>query len=190
MAIDYATQQHAGQVRRVDGAPFIQHPLEVAYLLHDAGAPDHVIASGVLHDTIEKTGTSSSDLRGRFGSRVEMLVLAVSEDERITDYQARKAALRQQVATAGRDALMVFAADKISKARELNLELATNRESIEKRTRAQRIDHYRQCLVIIEEHLADARLVHQLEEEFDKLTAVGDRRPLLVGSTDSLAGPR
>jgi hypothetical protein len=119
-----------------------------------------------------------------------MLVLAVSEDERIPGYQARKAALRQQVATAGRDALMVFAADKISKARELNLELATNREPIEKRTRAQRIDHYRQCLVIIEEHLADAPLVHQLEEELDKLTAVGDRRPLLVGSTDSLAGPR
>jgi (p)ppGpp synthase/HD superfamily hydrolase len=107
MAIDYATQQHAGQVRRVDGAPFIQHPLEVASLLHDAGAPDHVIAAGVLHDTIDKTGASSSDLRERFGSPVEMLVLAVSEDERIPGYQARKAALRQQVATAGRDALMV-----------------------------------------------------------------------------------
>lgn len=123
-AVAYAEPRHAGQRRSADGAPFIEHPLEVARLLYDAGAPDHVIAAGVLHDTIEKTGADAADLRSRFGSAIATLVLAVSEDPRIRRYQARKDALRKQVAAAGHDALMAFAADKISKARELRREPA------------------------------------------------------------------
>jgi hypothetical protein len=41
----YARRVHAGQRRSVDGAPFIAHPLEVAGLLSDIGAPQHVIAA-------------------------------------------------------------------------------------------------------------------------------------------------
>ena len=67
-AVAYAERQHAGQRRSADGAPFIEHPLEVATLLYHAGASDQVIAAGVLHDTIEKTSTNATDLRARFGS--------------------------------------------------------------------------------------------------------------------------
>jgi HD domain-containing protein len=72
--------------------------LEVASLLYYAGATDPVIAAGVLHDVIEDTAALASDLRGRFGRRVTDLVVAVSEDDRIADHDARKAALRAQVA--------------------------------------------------------------------------------------------
>jgi hypothetical protein len=41
------------------------------------------------------------------------------EDERSIGYADRKAALREQVARAAHEALMVFAADKIPKVREL-----------------------------------------------------------------------
>lgn len=85
---------------------------------------------------------------------------------------------------------MVFAADKISKARELSLEIAVNRESTERGTRVQRMDDYRQSLVMLEEQLADAPLVRQLKDELDKLTAVHGDRPRLAGCTDSLAGSR
>ena len=60
-----------------------------------------------------------AELQKRFGVRVAKIVLAVSEDKSIDGYQTRKAALRQQVAGAGPEALTVFAADEISKAREL-----------------------------------------------------------------------
>ena len=123
-ALTYAERQHAGQRRTADGAPFIVHPLEVARLLYRAGAPDHVIAAGALHDTIEKTDTTAPDLTARFGLRIATIVLAVSEDQRISGYAERKAALRDQVARAGDDALIVLAADKISKVRELKLEIA------------------------------------------------------------------
>ena len=100
-ALDYATELHRGQLRQVDGAPFVVHPREVASLLYKAGAPDHLIAAGALHDVIEKTPATAFDLRRRFGSRIATLVLAVSEDERISSYTQRKDALRHQVADAG-----------------------------------------------------------------------------------------
>ena len=65
---------------------------------------------------------SASDLRERFGHWMSGLVLAVSDDDRITGYANRKAALRQQVSGAGEEALSLFAADKLSKLRELRRE--------------------------------------------------------------------
>jgi len=73
-ALDHARKLHAGQSRKDEGGPFILHPREVASLLYAAGAPDHVIAAGALHDLIEKTPAVAFDLRARFGSRVAALV--------------------------------------------------------------------------------------------------------------------
>ncbi len=155
----------------MDGAPFIMHPLEVASLLYDAGAPDHLIAAGVLHDTIEKTHVVVSELRERFGSRVATLVLAVSEDEHITGYVQRKAALREQVASAGEEALMLFAADKLSKARELRLAPTPARNSSGgaaiTRSRNRRLTHYHHCLALLQDQLPDSPLVKQLSSELD-----------------------
>jgi (p)ppGpp synthase/HD superfamily hydrolase len=162
-ALAYAEQRHAGQRRKGDGAPFIEHPAEVAWLLYSAGAPDHVIAAGVLHDTIEKAGADIGELRTRFGTRTAALVAAVSEDPGIPTYARRKAALREQVADAGSEALMVFAADKVSKVRELSLERGRRGPS------QRRLTHYRRCLELLERRLADSPLVAQLRAELDKL---------------------
>jgi hypothetical protein len=164
---------HAGQTRRADGAPFILHPREVAFLLYRVGAPDHLIAAGALHDVIEKTAVVTADLRKRFGGRVTALVLAVSEDQRIAGYAARKAALRNQVANAGEEALMLFAADKISKVRELSLEDggsgAGPRVSGKSRLRKRRLAHYQRCLALLQERLPDSPLVTQLGAELEDL---------------------
>lgn len=120
-ALAYANSVHRGQ-QRPDGSAFILHPLEVARLLHDADAPDHLIAAGLLHDVLEKTSATADELQSRFGVQVSSLVLAVSDDDRISGYAARKTALRQQVASAGDEALSLFAADKVSKLRELRRE--------------------------------------------------------------------
>ncbi len=161
-ALAYAEERHAGQRRKGDGAPFIEHPAEVGWLLYSAGAPDHVIAAGVLHDTIEKAGADLADLRERFGERTATLVAAVSEDDGIPTYARRKAALRAQVAAAGPEALMVFAADKVSKVRELTRD---------QRRPQRRLTHYRRCLELLERLLIDSPLVVQLRTELDKLAA-------------------
>jgi (p)ppGpp synthase/HD superfamily hydrolase len=162
-ALAYAEERHAGQRRKADDAPFIEHPLEVAWLLYRAGAPDDVIAAGVLHDTIEKAGASADELQDRFGPHTAGLVAAVSEDPAIPGYARRKAALRDQVAAAGPEALMVFAADKISKVRELALARSQTRVA------RRRLTHYRRCLELLERLLSDSPLVSQLRTEFDRV---------------------
>jgi (p)ppGpp synthase/HD superfamily hydrolase len=165
-AIAYAEQMHAGQ-RRGDATPFILHPLEVASLLYDTGAPDHLIAAAVMHDLIEKAGVNEADLQQRFGPQVTRLVLAVSDDDRIDGYAKRKAALRRQVANAGNEALALFAADKLSKLRELRretaLDPATPGRVCELRTR--RLKHYQRSLALLEERLPDSPLVGDLRHE-------------------------
>src|SRR5581483_7232590 len=165
-ALAYAEERHAGQRRKGDGAPFIEHPVEVAWLLYRAGAPDYVIAAGVLHDTVEKAGADLAELRARFGPRTAALVAAVSEDRDIPTYARRKAALRDQVAAAGPEALMVFAADKVSKVRELSLPGAPASPP------QRRLTHYRRCLELLERQLSDSPLVEQLRSELGKLSPV------------------
>jgi (p)ppGpp synthase/HD superfamily hydrolase len=182
-AVAYAERMHAGQLR-ADGTPFVRHPLEVAWLLYENGAPDHLIAAGVMHDLIEKTGVSASELRERFGRRIAALVLAVSDDDQIAGYAKRKAALRQQVSGAGDQALTLFAADKLSKVRELRRETAVDpRGSAEhgrvRELRARRVRHYQRSLGLLEERQPDSRLVRELRDE---LAALLRERAMLAGT--------
>ena len=169
-ALGYAGRLHAGQRRQADGAPFILHPIEVAGLLYHAGARDHMIAAGFLHDAIERTDADAEDLKTRFGIPTATLVVAVSEDERISDYAERKAALREQVARAGPDALSVFAADKVSKVRELRLGTAgtSPQPALGSRSRSQRLAHYVHCLRLLEALMPDSALVTELRKELEK----------------------
>jgi (p)ppGpp synthase/HD superfamily hydrolase len=66
-ALAFADERHAGQQRKIDGAPFVTHPVEVACLLHEAGYGDEVVAAGVLHDVLEDTTAERADLEKSFG---------------------------------------------------------------------------------------------------------------------------
>ena len=183
-ALAYAVEQHAGQRRTADGAPFVLHPIEVATLLADAGAPDHVVAAGVLHDTIEKTSTQPEDLLHRFGGRIASLVVALTEDPAISGYGARKAALRDQVEAAGDEALMVFAADKVSKARELRITFARAQDGGGARPspRASRkLAHYRHCADLLDGRLAESPLVRSLRDELAELALIEPPRLASAG---------
>ena len=163
-AVAYAERAHEGQSRKIDGAPFIIHPLEVGSLLFEVGASDDVIAAGILHDTLEKTDTEESELSALFGGHVAGLVSAVSEDEGIGSYERRKAGLRAQVADSGPEALMVFAADKLSKARELHLVPLMLTPTLDRQ-----LNHYRHCLELLERLLPDSPLVAALAAELQTL---------------------
>ncbi len=166
-ALAYAQRMHAEQRREVDGAPFTVHPIEVASVLYYAGAADEVIAAGALHDTIEKAGADPAELRQGFGDRTAMLVLALTEDDDLHDYGQRKAALRGQVAAAGEEALMVFAADKISKLRELQIDPQASGTILAREPG--KIAHYHESLRMLERLLPGSPLVDQLRDEFEAL---------------------
>ena len=97
-ALKFASARHANQYREIDHAPFIAHPIDVGSLLRGDGQPDEVIAAGLLHDVLEKTGTTRAELQRRFGARIAGLVESVSDDPSIDDYGSRKRELRDRVA--------------------------------------------------------------------------------------------
>lgn len=80
-AIDFATEQHAGQ-KRLNGAPYISHPIAVAAILVDWGMDIDTVIAGVLHDTIEDTNVTINDIESFFGRDVSFLVDGVSKMSR------------------------------------------------------------------------------------------------------------
>jgi (p)ppGpp synthase/HD superfamily hydrolase len=161
----WAEGRHSGERRDVDLAPFILHPLEVAFLLSGRGYDDEVISAGLLHDVLERSGAVADDIRERFGDRVAAIVAAVSEDADIVDYGSRKAALRSQVAAAGDDAWAVYAADKVAKARELRAQAARAELSLADPALSRKLEHYEASLEMLEQLAPAMPLVQQLAFE-------------------------
>lgn len=164
-AFSWAERKHVGQSRAVDDAPFILHPMEVAALLSGRGYDDEVVVAGLLHDVVETTDAGIADVQNRFGDRVASIVAAVTEDDGIEDYGARKAALRDQVAAAGPDAHVVYAADKLAKTRELRSQAASGGDGADDAALDRRLEHYEDSLRMLEAVAADLAIVHQLEFE-------------------------
>jgi hypothetical protein len=175
----FAARCHSRQRRPSDGAPFIEHPLEVARLLRAAGCSDVVVAAGLLHDVVEHTDVSVAELRARFGSAVADLVQAVSDDASIPSYRRRKLLLLEQVRCAGGDAALLFAADKIAKVCELPDLVRRDRARSDRTARGHRgrdhldddhqmrIEHYHESLVMLQGVAAGHPLVVRLASELD-----------------------
>lgn len=118
-AYQVAREAHEGQQRKDNGAPYLTHPLRVAELVSGAGLGEEVVAAAVLHDVVEDSELSDSDIARRFGTRVAEIVSALTEDETIDDYERRKAEHRDRVEAAGADAVAIYAADKIANLRDM-----------------------------------------------------------------------
>jgi (p)ppGpp synthase/HD superfamily hydrolase len=163
-ALDFASDQHAGQRRDADDQPFVLHPEEVSRLLRDAGCPDHVIAAGALHDVLEDTDVERAELERRFGAQVADLVASLTDDPSIADKSERRAALRKQVAEAGPEAAIVYAADKISKSRELRYKAEHGGLADEDRAK---VEHYVRSLEMLDETIPGHPLLERLRGELD-----------------------
>ena len=95
----------------------VEHSREVARVLGAVGCNEAVRAAGLLHDVVEDTPWTVADVDRRFGPAVTALVAAVTEDPAITNYRARKGALREQIARAGAAAIDIALADKVASLR-------------------------------------------------------------------------
>ena len=73
-----ASKLHEGQFRQ-SGEPYITHPLHVAYILACTYNDVETIIAGLLHDTIEDTDITLSEIEAMFGSSVARLVDGVSK---------------------------------------------------------------------------------------------------------------
>jgi GTP diphosphokinase / guanosine-3',5'-bis(diphosphate) 3'-diphosphatase len=81
-AYDFCLKHHAGQ-RRASGDPFALHPLEVALVLAEMKLDATAIAAGLLHDAVEDTPVTSTQIAEEFGDQVAHIVDGVTKIEKI-----------------------------------------------------------------------------------------------------------
>jgi (p)ppGpp synthase/HD superfamily hydrolase len=113
-AIKFAAKVHAGQFRKGRHLPYIIHPLGVAKILIDYECSEEIVSAGILHDTIEDTGTAAAHIRQVFGEHVANLVEGASEPNHETvPWENRKLHTLQFLKYAPMDVLLVSCADKL-----------------------------------------------------------------------------
>ncbi|MCZ2126992.1 MAG: bifunctional (p)ppGpp synthetase/guanosine-3',5'-bis(diphosphate) 3'-pyrophosphohydrolase [Anaerolineales bacterium] len=77
-AYEVAEKAHRGQTRN-SGEPYINHCIAVASVLADLKMPYEVIAAGLLHDTVEDTSLTLTDIRDEFGDKICSFVDGVTK---------------------------------------------------------------------------------------------------------------
>jgi len=120
-ALDFAARKHAGQRRKgVTAEPYLNHLAEVAQLLAEATAGEDpiLVAGGLLHDSIEDTGTTHAELVAAFGVEVADLVREVTDDKALPKAERKRLQILHAPHKSSRAKLLKLA-DKTSNLRAL-----------------------------------------------------------------------
>ncbi len=118
-AFEVARDAHAGQLRK-SGEPYITHPVAVAEILANLGLNPATIIAALLHDTVEDTQYSSTQLRHDFGDEIANLVDGVTKLDKLSYGPTAEAeTVRKMVIAMSRDirVLVIKLADRLHNAR-------------------------------------------------------------------------
>jgi guanosine-3',5'-bis(diphosphate) 3'-pyrophosphohydrolase len=92
-AVSFAAEKHKLQVRKnEEKTPYISHPIGVAVHLMNLGEVRDaaVIIGALLHDTVEDTETTYSEIESLFGKEVSNYVKEVTDDKSISRDQRKR----------------------------------------------------------------------------------------------------
>lgn len=156
IARDFALEAYGSEAK-------LEHPLEVAELVRAAGADEGLQVAAVLHDLVEDTDIELSAIAAEFGSQVAAYVAAMTEDDSIAEYTARKEEHRRRACAAGREVALLFVADKLSNARRM--------QQAKKEPDAKKVGHYGATLETMRAAYPDLPLLDELERELAAIRA-------------------
>lgn len=130
-ALHYAAIQHRDQRRKADnGAPYVNHLIEVAWLLEaKAGVTDvETLQAAVLHDILEDTDTTPEELAMHFPARTVELVKALSDDKSLP-LEARRSAQLEHIEHADKSIQLIKLADLCSNIQHIPADWSAERVS-------------------------------------------------------------
>ena len=123
-AILFAVKAHSGTERRGKGFPYIVHPMEAVEIVSTMTSDPELLAAAALHDTVEDTGVTISQIREEVGDRIASIVDAESDkgvDGRSEEdsWHDRKKGAIERLAKASLDTKIVALGDKLSNMRAI-----------------------------------------------------------------------
>ncbi|MCX8030089.1 MAG: bifunctional (p)ppGpp synthetase/guanosine-3',5'-bis(diphosphate) 3'-pyrophosphohydrolase [Thermodesulfovibrionales bacterium] len=134
----FSREAHCAQ-KRIEGSPYIHHPLAVANILADMHLDSITIAAGLLHDTIEDTDMSLNDIKDMFGNEVAFLVEAVTKLSKVefkTKEEAQAENFRKMFLAMSKDVrvILIKFADRLHNMRTIEYLPEERQKNIAKET--------------------------------------------------------
>ncbi|XP_017967619.1 guanosine-3',5'-bis(diphosphate) 3'-pyrophosphohydrolase MESH1 [Drosophila navojoa] len=119
-ALQFAAYKHRKQRRKdPDSTPYVNHLINVAAILAEAGIKDEgVLIAAILHDVVEDTDTTISEVEKLFGTDVSSLVLEVTDDKSLEKDERKRLQIVNARNTTKR-AKLIKLADKLDNLRDL-----------------------------------------------------------------------
>ncbi len=157
----FAARKHGDQKRK-SGEPYLIHPIAVAEILMSFNMDADTVCAGLLHDTIEDTGTTEEEIASLFGKEVAQMVQAVTKITRITQDKSIQEAetIKKMFFAMSKDlrVILIKLADKLHNMRTLS-GLSSER----------RIAYAKDCLDIFAP-IADSLGMQTLKSELEDLS--------------------
>ena len=137
-AFEFSESAHRGQFRK-SGEPYITHPLAVASILSEWRLDAEGLAAALLHDVMEDTAVSRSEIESRFGRPVAAMVDGLSKLDQIefaSREDAQAESFRKMLLAMARDVrvILIKLADRLHNMRTLDAMAPTHRKRIARET--------------------------------------------------------
>ena len=137
-AFDFSESAHRGQFRK-SGEPYITHPLAVASILSQWRIDAQGLAAALLHDVMEDTSVTKTELEATFGKPVADMVDGVSKLDQIafdTREEAQAESFRKMLLAMARDVrvILIKLADRLHNMRTLDAMAPVHRKRIARET--------------------------------------------------------
>ncbi len=137
-AFEFSESAHRGQFRK-SGEPYITHPLAVASILSEWQLDAEGLAAALLHDVMEDTSVTRTELESTFGKPVAAMVDGLSKLDQIefaTREDAQAESFRKMLLAMARDVrvILIKLADRLHNMRTLDAMAPTHRKRIARET--------------------------------------------------------
>jgi len=110
IAYEFSRSAHEGQFRK-SGEPYISHPLAVAGILAEWHLDAQTLTAALLHDVVEDTPATASEIEQRFGKAVALLVDGVSKLDKLafeSEQQAQAENFRKMLLAMAQDVRVIL----------------------------------------------------------------------------------
>lgn len=181
-AYEVAAKMHEGQFRK-SGDPYVQHPLEVAYILATLHTSPSTICAGLLHDVLEDTEMTKDEMIASFNEDIANIVDGVTKISKLK-YMTKEKALAHNheklLLAMAKDirVIVVKLVDRLHNMRTIEFQELSKQQRIAKETLelyaplAHRLGMYR-----IKAELEDMSFKVLYPDEYSTITkAVGEKK--------------